>query len=115
MPRNTKKAIGQTLIADPENSRAVARVDSPKARKAVWRMADDMLAIADGIPTQPGTGEGAWIRFQAVVARAKVQIETRKWLLARLMPQTYGDATQQLVAGGMVNVQVNVVMGDRGL
>lgn len=56
----------------------------------VYAMADEMLEIASGtllVATgAPGTGEAS-----AKVQAKKLEVETRKWLLSKLMPKDFGD------------------------
>jgi hypothetical protein len=44
-------------------------------------MADDINDIADSCDAQYG----------AAVNKARLQVDTRKWLLSKLLPQKYGD------------------------
>ena len=43
-------------------------------------MAEDTLSIADGTADKP-----------IAVQSAKLRIDTRRWLLSKLLPDTYGD------------------------
>lgn len=53
-------------------------------------LADELIEIADAAPAVatggPGTGEAS-----AKVQAAKLRVDARKWLLARLSPKRYGD------------------------
>lgn len=66
-----------------------------RAREALLeKMADDTLEIADepvGTTDNGSTDSGA-------VAKQKLQVETRKWLLSKLAPKKYGDKVA--VVGG---------------
>ncbi len=82
----------------------IASIDS--VREAYWaakcdagfRMAEEILAIADdgrndwmeiNDPENPG-----W-RFNGEhVNRSRLRIDTRKWLLAKLMPRRYGERVE---------------------
>jgi len=59
-----------------------------KYREATGQRADchfdEMLSIADDV--MPETAE---------VAKAKLQIDTRKWILSRMNPRKYGDNIQE--------------------
>ena len=48
------------------------------------RIADEIFAIADGCATDP----------PAEVQKARLQVDARKWYLAKLMPEKYGDSQQ---------------------
>jgi hypothetical protein len=48
-------------------------------------------------------------RIAVRVAREKLRIETRKWILAKCLPKIYGDRVQQEVSGpnrGPIEVDV---------
>ena len=61
-------------------------------------MADELLEIADGA----GSEDGPAARASADVQRAKLRIDTRRWLLAKLAPQRYGDRVQHEHVGDVV-------------
>ncbi len=67
-------------------------------------VAAEMLDIADeprpGVIVTEGP-KGTETKTGDMVERARLQIETRKWLLARLMPKVYGDRT--IIAGDAEN------------
>ncbi len=79
------------------------------------RMADEILAIADQSTGDVAgqTGAGTQIINREHIERSRLRIETRKWLLSKLVRQIYGDAPA--TAGPMVNVQINMMPGDWGL
>lgn len=64
---------------------ATAKSDSADA------MSDDMLSIADDVEVD-----------QASVAKARLQIDTRKWLSSKLKPKKYGDKIEHEHKGDMV-------------
>jgi hypothetical protein len=53
------------------------------------RYAEEILALADG--TGDGAGEPGKRDGADTVARLKLRIDTRKWLMAKLAPNKYGD------------------------
>ena len=61
-------------------------------------MADELLEIADSA----GTGDGPAARASAEVQRAKLRIDTRRWLLSKLAPQRYGERIQHEHHGDVV-------------
>jgi hypothetical protein len=76
-----------------------------QARETHYRvMGEQIIALADRtrlgakIKTEGGEVE---VVTQDMVDRAKLQIETRKWVLARLLPKVYGD---RLDVSGSVNL-----------
>ena len=76
------------LSKDPEFSEQYARAREEQADTFVGQIID----IADNVP--PDSAE---------VAKAKLQIDTRKWIAAKLAPKKYGD---RLELGGDMHVQV---------
>lgn len=58
-------------------------------------MADELLAIADTKhedEVDPETGEARPKKFDQIdVAMTKYRIDTRKWILAKMLPRIYGD------------------------
>ena len=50
------------------------------------KMGDDIMDIADATDTDPGQ-----------VARDRLRVETRKWMLSKVLPKVYGD---KLAIGG---------------
>jgi hypothetical protein len=68
------------------------------AREAlIDKVADDTLLIADepvGSLDNGATDSGA-------VAKQRLQVDTRKWLLSKLAPQKYGDKLDLGVTGDM--------------
>jgi hypothetical protein len=66
------------------------------------RMADDMQMIADqsrvGQITTEGP-KGTEIKTADMVERARLQVDTRKWLLSKLAPRKYGDKVQTEITG----------------
>jgi hypothetical protein len=113
-------------LADGESLNAICRDDHMPNKSTVWAwnvddregfsnryararelqaqsMADELLEIADdgsndwmarNGPDDPGyelNGEH--------VQRSRVRIDTRKWLLSKMLPKVYGDKTQVSVTG----------------
>lgn len=93
------------LASDPARLRkyAEARVIGVEA------LADQLVSIADGaldnVPQHPG------LRM-AAVAHAKLKIDTRKWILEALAPETYGKRVKHN-HGGSVSVVVETGVPDR--
>ena len=64
-----------------------------KARQTQFeRWAEEIIDIADGEPMidiNPVTGEEAVIKSDP--QRDRLRVDTRKWLLSKLLPKQYGD------------------------
>jgi len=59
-------------------------------------MADEMLEIADDsrkdfVARKRASGEGEPVVDHEHVSRARLRVETRRWLLAKALPKIYGD------------------------
>lgn len=58
--------------------------------------ADDILDIADDGRNDTYTdSEGNERTNQDVIARSRLRVDTRKWLMARMAPKKYGDRVTQ--------------------
>lgn len=72
-----------------------------EARQAGWlMMAEELLAIADDgsndtytVVTE--TGKVQTMVDYDVIARSKLRVETRKWILSKMLPKVYGDKITQ--------------------
>lgn len=77
-------------------------------------MADEILEIADASENDTFTDENGNERTnQEVVARARLRVDTRKWLLSKMSPRKYGDRVTQEVTGangGPVESTVSVTV-----
>ena len=57
-----------------------------RARDAGYeRMADDLIEISDADCTVDGKPDNA------LVQQARLRVDTRKWLLSKMLPKRYGD------------------------
>ncbi|WP_315831078.1 hypothetical protein [Bradyrhizobium prioriisuperbiae] len=59
-------------------------------------LADEMLDIADDsrndfVERRKANGEVTLVADQEAITRARLRVETRRWLLGRMLPKTYGD------------------------
>lgn len=66
------------------------------------RMAEEMLDIADDSTGDMTETEDGTVVNHEHVQRAKLRVDTRKWLLAKMMPKKYGERvqTEHTGAGG---------------
>jgi len=71
------------------------------------KLADQLLKIADAPPPRLATGA---IDYGSVHL-ARLQIETRKWLLTKLLPRMYGDKVQ--VSGDPDGASIKISDTDR--
>lgn len=81
------------------------------------RMAEEIHQIADTpvegvtITTKPGV-DGVEEKRADMIEHRRLQIESRKWLLARLMPKKYGDK-QHIEHSGSIGLE-GLIAGDDG-
>lgn len=63
-------------------------------------MAEDILQIADDGTNDTYTDtEGNERTNQDVIARSRLRVDTRKWLMSKMAPKKYGDKITQEVTG----------------
>jgi hypothetical protein len=91
------------------------------ARNIGWRhLAEEILEISDDSSRDYVEREGADGEIVRTVdhdhiARARLRVDTRKWLLARMLPKVYGDRVVNEIVGqgdGPVKVDVSSKMAD---
>ena len=72
-------------------------------------LADELLKIADDsrVGTKTKTSSfGEEITTGDMVERARLQIDTRKWLAAKILPKKYGDKLDVTTGGERLNTEV---------
>lgn len=84
------------LSENEEFSKQYARAREEQAVS----FADEIIQIADSV--EPDS---------AAVAKAKLQIDSRKWLAARMAPKKYGDKVEQQITGNLA-IQADVKLSD---
>lgn len=56
------------------------------------RLAEDIIAISDDGQNDTYTDDDGNIRTnQDVIARSRLRVDTRKWMLSKMLPKVYGD------------------------
>ena len=59
-------------------------------------MAEEILVISDDSKHDVEVDENGQKRMNAeYVARSRLRVDTRKWLLAKMLPKKYGDRVEQ--------------------
>lgn len=77
-----------------------------RAREIGYRlMADELLEIADDgtndwVERENKNGETYTVVDAEAVARSRIRVDTRKWLLSKALPKIYGDKIQHTGDGG---------------
>lgn len=64
------------------------------------KMADETVDIADDGTNDVTTNDGKMVVNTDVIARSRLRVDTRKWLLSKALPKIYGD---KLELSGSVN------------
>ena len=65
-------------------------------------IADELLEIADDGRNdwmQRTGNDGGWDLNGEHIQRSRVRIDTRKWMLSKMLPKVYGDKTEVAVTG----------------
>ena len=63
------------------------------------RMAEEILEISDNASNDWMEREGLIVPDHENVQRSRLRVDSRKWLLAKMLPKKYGDKVTQEVAG----------------
>jgi hypothetical protein len=105
----TPTTIFRWLAANQEFSECYARAKE----MACELIADEMIEIADDGTNDWYEKNGRKAVDYEAVMRSKLRVDTRKWLLAKLMPKKYGDRLE--IEGGYTGqplLQINVIGAD---
>lgn len=71
--------------------------------------ADEIMSISDEPP--PMTGEGKI--DGSGVQHARLRVDTRKWLLSKVLPKVYGDKLDVTSKGEQVGLSITIDLGDK--
>ncbi|WP_316196301.1 MULTISPECIES: terminase small subunit protein [unclassified Bradyrhizobium] len=73
--------------------------------------AEDIIEISDdGTNDTTADGEGRTIVNHDVIARSRLRVDTRKWLMARMAPKKYGDKIETTLQGGDKPIEQKVTV-----
>lgn len=77
-----------------------------QAREAGYALlADELVEIADDSTNDTTvTEDGKVVTNQEVVARSRLRVDTRKWMLSKMLPKVYGE---KLELAGLVTVKAS--------
>lgn len=89
-------SVCKWLSENEEFSKQYARAREEQADS----FADEIIDIADSVA--PEAGE---------VAKAKLQIDARKWKASKMAPKKYGDKVEQQITGNLA-IQADVKLSD---
>lgn len=93
------RSVMRWLAAHPEFSQQYARAREEQADKIF----DELLEIADDSRNDWIEKEQGSVVDHEHVSRSKLRVDTRKWMLARMAPKKYGDATNIKLSGDAEN------------
>lgn len=95
------------MLADQDIAERYARAKEA----ALDAMADDILAIADDGANDTYTDDDGNERTQSdVIARSRLRVDARKWIMSKLAPKKWGD---KVTLGGDAENPVNSVVTHR--
>ncbi len=84
------------LEASPENQDKYARASKLRADA----MFEEILEIADdGRRDYTETADGREVPDHDHIQRSKLRVDSRKWMLAKMMPKKYGDKVEHAIGG----------------
>ena len=91
---------------DPANAEQYTRAMEARAEG----MADEMLDIADFGVNDTYEKDGIELTNHDVIARSRLRVDTRRWLLGKLAPKKYGDkVTQEHTGAGGGPIQTQTI------
>ena len=68
-----------------------------------WELVDDIKEISDDGRNdwmlQHGKKDAGWVANGENVRRSALRVETRRWLLSKLLPRQFGDKIEQQITG----------------
>ncbi len=76
--------------------------DYARARETGYKLlADEIIAISDEscVETKYEGEEVKLVLDATAVARNRLRVDTRKWMLSKMLPKTFGDKTTQEITG----------------
>lgn len=82
-----KSAITEWIRDDPEFAARYARAKEAQAD----HFAEELLEIADDATNDWVEREGKTLVDYENINRSKLRVDTRKWLMAKMLPRKYGD------------------------
>ena len=91
-----------TVIEWVENNREGFADRYTRARQRGYElMAEELVDISDDASNDWMVRAGLTVPDYEVVQRSRLRVETRKWLLSKMLPKQFGDrVTQELIGDG---------------
>lgn len=91
------EGIAASTVLDWKNERPEFCEQYTRARETGYQLlADELVEIADDGSADSYVDADGKVRTDAeVVARSRLRLDTRKWLLSKMLPKVYGDKVTQ--------------------
>jgi hypothetical protein len=94
------RTVRQWAIDDREG---FAEIYERARHLGCWSIADDLLEISDDGRNdwmrQNGKGDAGWLANGESAQRSRLRVDSRKWLLSKLLPREFGDKIEQQITG----------------
>ena len=100
-------AVRPTILLWVEKNKEFADKYAQARMRGYSLLADELIQIADDGSNDSYTDDGGNVRTnQDVVARSRLRVDTRKWMLSKMLPKIYGD---KLELSGDAENPLNVI------
>lgn len=95
--------LKRTTILDWARDVAAFSDQYARARETGYKLlADEILEISDDSTGDTFTDNDGNIRTDAErVARSRLRVDSRKWMLSKMLPKIYGEKTETVLSGSM--------------
>lgn len=88
----TEGAKAPTILLWANENAAFAEHYAQARERGYALLADDLIQIADDGQNDTYKDENGNVRTdQDVIARSRLRVDTRKWMLSKMLPKVYGD------------------------
>lgn len=95
----------QWLDSNEEKAKQYARATQVRADIIF----DEIIDIADDSSGDKKVVEHGEVMDGEYVARSRIRIDTRKWVLSKLNPKKYGDKTDITSGGEKINTNISIL------
>lgn len=94
-----------------ENDENFAKRYARACERRADKIAEDIMTICDATADDIIIDiEGNQITNHNVIQRDKLRVDTRKWLLSKLVPKKYGDKLDVTTDGNPIDSNINVMI-----
>lgn len=104
-----------TILRWTEDNDAFAQQYAQARARGYALLADELIQIADDGTNDSYVDDDGNVRTnQDVIARSRLRVDTRKWMLAKMLPKVYGEKVET-THKGTVGVVLNATPTDEAL